>query len=84
MKCPECEGKGFHVALACPGARIVHLPCRVCDNGEITQDDLDRIKAGRDKREDRIRRDMSLREEAKRIGISPVELSVIERGLKPR
>ncbi len=83
MKCPSCDGKGYNVGYACPGFRLVRLDCQVCDGGNLAAEGDQRLKKGQAMRDDRIARDMSLREEAKRLGISPVELSRIEHGVKP-
>lgn len=82
--CDHCNGNGSTIGFACPGFRPVVMPCRICgQTGKLTEDDLARVAAGKAMREDRIARNLSLREEAKRLGISPEKLWAQERGLKP-
>jgi ribosome-binding protein aMBF1 (putative translation factor) len=87
MQCPECKGKGCYHSQrfvnSTSGCRYEEgeRECGTCKGtGSITDDHAERIKQGEARRRDRISRDMSLREEAKRLGIKPSELSDIERG----
>lgn len=60
---------------------LLEVDCSTCQGvGSITIEKRDRIEAGRKRREERIARGASLREEAKRLGISVPELSALERG----
>lgn len=57
------------------------MNCSDCDGfGKITEEHMQRITAGRKLRDDRMARDMSLKEEATRLGISVVQLSNLEHG----
>lgn len=87
MKCPDCLGRGTVTALLCGrgiNCRERELPCRICDgSGTITEEIQARIDAGKAMRADRIRRGLSQREEAARLGITPQELSKREAGRLP-
>jgi len=81
IECPECHGKGTITALVCPGGIIKQEPCTLCDGfGTISDEQIERGENGKKLRQDRLSRNMSLREEAAKIGITPYELSRIERG----
>lgn len=89
--CPSCKGKRPSLAMV-DGYRdgkrfgeMRELACLTCNGkGSITAEHLERIAQGRRMRDDRVARGISLREEAKRLGISPAELSDREHGrLKP-
>lgn len=85
--CPRCQGVGANEALVC-GRRAAggfcdqrRLKCSTCGGrGRVTRELLLRIQEGERLRRDRVARSISLREEAKRLGISPVELSHREQG----
>ncbi len=87
MPCPDCRGSGrtiaSHVRYASGGGACnVPMKCSQCGGtGQIPDAMLDWIargKAMRDRRVEVERR--SLREEAKRRGMSPSELSAMEQG----
>lgn len=87
-KCPYCGGSGGSVGIGCGpgGCRIVSLKCAMCEGGQVPADKYPRMAAsivrGEELRADRIRRDLSLREEARRLGIKPSDLSHVEHGRK--
>lgn len=90
VTCPNCLGKGYtfaHVRGIRDGktfSEFRDLVCSTCFGDKvITADHQARITKGERRREDRKARGLSLREEAKRLGISPVELSDIENGRVP-
>jgi hypothetical protein len=63
----------------------MEIPCRYCEGaGEVTTVRADVIRrgiaVGAELRADRLSRGLSLREEAKRLGIRPSELSDRELG----
>jgi hypothetical protein len=82
--CPYCSGDGtcvVHIAHTDKPHTMEVLPCSFCDGtGEVPPERLAAYQRGRTIRESRILRGVSLREEAKRLGITAVELSRIERG----
>lgn len=86
ITCPHCNGerKVFAFLNNGPDYRThtsMWIDCRTClGKGVITREHADRIVAGSSMREQRVQRGESLREAAKRLGISAVELSAIERG----
>ena len=62
-----------------------YIPCHTCnDAGTITEEHAARIAVGKKLRAERIARDESVMEAAKRIGVRPSELSDIEHGRPPR
>jgi DnaJ-class molecular chaperone len=85
MTCPECKGEKHHLALACPGARLLKMPCHVCQgSGEVSEEQAQWIIEGERMRKDRRNRGLTLRREAERRGMKPVELSDMEWGrVKP-
>lgn len=81
--CPTCEGKGKLSGYACPGFRLVELGCVTCyGQKEISDEHLQQIEKGKAMRQERIKRGVSLREEAKRLGLSPSDYSAVEQGRK--
>lgn len=81
MTCPDCGGKKFRTGFACPGMRPYKRPCPMCGaTGEVSDVVADWIRRGQEMRADRIARDMSIREEAARLGIGPAALSDMEMG----
>lgn len=79
--CPACKGKGSTTSIGCPGFKIINSPCMLCKGeGRVTKDQEEFFKAAEGKRRDRIKRGFTLRQEAERLGITPVQLGQIERG----
>lgn len=84
--CPVCFGSGERNVFAkransCTFEAII---CSDCDGtGAVDAEYEARIAVGKRIRYDRLRRGLSLREEATRLGLSVVELSARERGLRP-
>lgn len=75
MKCPYClEGKlvgAFHKVI---------IDCDYCNaTGNVNEADFD-FERGKAMKAERLNRNMNLRKEAERLGISAVALSKIERG----
>ena len=87
ITCPECMGRGQYSALVMfsDGCRPASMPCSRCKgDGKVSPAMTDWIAMGGRLRRARQERDLSLREEAARLGISVVELSQMERGaIKP-
>ena len=83
MICPSCDGRGEGYGFACgpSGCRTGALKCHTCKgSGQIDGVLMDRIIAGRKLHEDRQARNVSQREEAKRLGIDYVLYSKVEHG----
>ncbi len=86
VTCPDCKGEGKLYGLLCSGghggpAHIGSIPCPRCKGkSTITKEDLERIAAGKLIREDRIRRRVTMRAEANRLGIDVLEYSKLESG----
>lgn len=86
--CPRCHGTGSSTVLACgirsDGGRFSEtrqLPCTTCrSSGRISEERAAAMNAGERLCEDRIRRGVSQREEAARLGITREELSRRELG----
>lgn len=83
MTCPDCQGTKIvqaHLQTS-RGCKWRELPCFTCDGtGSISEKHVARIAEGKQRREDRLSRGMTLRREAERLGISATELSRIESG----
>ena len=87
-RCTACDGqKGgmAHVNRGDQPHTWEFIPCRICDGkGRITEEQRQRIITGQKLRADRLARDMSLYEEARRLGMTSVQLSDLECGRLPR
>jgi hypothetical protein len=84
--CPDCEGRKIISGIGCGanGCKPMTLPCFTCKGiGSISEEQVERIRKGEAMRQDRLARDMSLREEAQRLGIKARELSDLEHGKTP-
>ena len=83
--CPSCEGRKGSIALvmiASKGCVERWMPCSFCKGaGEVLEERSSWRNVGEAMRMDRLARDMSQREEAKRLGISVVEYSQMEAGM---
>lgn len=88
IPCPSCQGsKGgiVHIHFANVPDRWEWRTCSTCGGtGTISQEIADRIQWGEAIREDRKTRLASLKDEAKRLGVSYVELSHAENGRADR
>ena len=82
--CPECRGLGKYSALvrtAREGCKPQVMQCWRCQGtGEIPAETASWTAAGEALRQSRLDRRLSVREEARRLGISPKELSEMEHG----
>ena len=79
IKCPSCKGEKKLYGIGCPGFKPIEMDCPNCDkNGEIEKE---KYEAGQKRKKNRLKRKMTLRKEAQRLGICPAELSQIERGI---
>lgn len=87
VRCPDCKGKKrvfAHVNRGEKGCDFRHIDCSRCNGtGAIAKEQLVWIEAGRKRRSERVARDVSLMEEAKRLGITSAQLSAIETGRVP-
>jgi len=80
-QCPECEGQKGGTAIACPGARVIWVPCGLCaGDGCATPTRLDWWRRGKRCRQRRIAEEVTLRKAAQLMGISATEYSDRERG----
>jgi DnaJ-class molecular chaperone len=83
--CPHCEGKGESMAFVC-GTHCDYRPikCSTCGGtGYVTVEQIAMMAEGDTIRKDRIARNLSIREEAKRLKVDFPEWSRIEAGRKP-
>lgn len=79
--CPECKGKGIMAGIGCPGFVPISIPCSMCNaTGQISDEVAGWRRRGLAMRTRRLIRNIGLREEAMRRGISPGVLSDMERG----
>lgn len=89
--CTDCDGKGKvfafvdgHTPDGKPFSRNGMYPCSRCQgSGLLTAERSRRIQIGKQWREWRMEAEYTLREAAQRRGITPSELSKIERGDGP-
>lgn len=84
--CPYCNGQGGSTGIGCGpgGCKLISLVCGMCEGGKVQAAQLptmlEAIKRGQARRDDRVARGLSLREEAKRLGVTVLRLSDEERG----
>ena len=88
MICPDCNGERKVFAHVNRGEKgpsgFETIDCFRCKAaGEVPDEQALWILEGKLRRTDRISRDISLREEAQRLGIPVVQLSAMERGMQP-
>lgn len=91
-ECPDCQGQKMVAALVRgrvpgtvrTGCYAMQIPCATCaGTGAITAEQAARIEAGARLRAARVARDESIREQAKREGVSPAVISDREQGRIP-
>ena len=87
IECPSCGGRGSGYSIVCGernGRRFSEsrvTDCSVCKGaGIITPEKAAAIAEGERRREDRLGRGLSQREEAARLGMDVALLSKIENG----
>jgi hypothetical protein len=81
VRCEHCEGRGWVDGFVSSG-RLETLLCLRCEGkGEVSVLVAGRMAEGRRRRDDRLARGLSVRQEAERLGITAVRLGEIERGL---
>lgn len=84
MKCPACQN-GYHEGFACPGFRLVRVPCDICKGTQELPENLIYDKErGEKMRQDRISRRVIMRKECKNLGVNVCTLSMMERGFFER
>lgn len=78
--CPLCNGLGYTGEYVIR-ERAKRLTCRLCLGFQIvTEEKAEMYREGRRRREDRVSRGLSGREEARRLGIEPLALNHMEQG----
>lgn len=83
MTCPDCDGAGVLVAIACPGFRRISMPCLMCKGEKVVSVRVIEWKrVGEEMKQERIARGVTLRIEAQQRGMDAVELSEMERGIR--
>ena len=83
VECVGCFGDGMISAFVrrAGSCNLERIQCSDCKgSGRLDKTRLEWIKAGEAMFRDRVDRDMSLREEAKRRGMTPRELGDMEHG----
>jgi len=90
MQCPRCNGKAktgiflVHTTNGCDTTTNSPIPCHVCDGtGIISQGIAERIRIAALMVQERNLRDLSTREDARRMSCGLVEFSRMERGHAP-
>lgn len=81
MVCPDCNGKGETAGIVCPPGELRYIKCSMCSGtGQLSHVQEKWISDGIALRNDRVKRGLSLREEAQRLGITEYHLSQREHG----
>ena|SRR3990167_153396 len=76
-----CRLKIFGIGCGDQGCRLIEMKCFRCKGiGKISQEMMKWIETGKKIRETRLKKDISLREEAKRLNMLPTFYSDIESG----
>lgn len=84
MVCVACDGQGKTVGYACPGFRRIEMACAPCGGSGVAPPwQAEAVARGTVLRNERMARNVSQREEAKRIGVDVVVLSQAENGRRP-
>lgn len=88
MICPDCKGKKEIFGIGCGEnihCRPMFLPCLRCNGiGKVPNEMKEWIKTGNKYRRIRLKKRITLRKQAKKLGILPSLLSRMEGGyLKP-
>ncbi len=81
--CPSCRGAkaGFGVACGPKGCRPARFTCDFCKGeGEVSAEAAERWHKGSAMREARVKRGLTLFEEASILGVDPIVLNDIEHG----
>lgn len=82
--CPPCNGRGYTVGIACPGARQIQVKCALCDgSGSVDSLTKYRFFRGRTMRAERVAKYETQAQAAKRLGVDVVTYSKMEQGLAP-
>jgi len=80
LPCPHCKGRG-KLTVAMSQLVIGLERCPVCEgHRHISREYARRICDGKAMKRERLERGLSIREAAEERGVSPVELSKMERG----
>lgn len=88
--CPDCNGSGETLAFfPCygpdhkgPRKPVLEMKCHRCKGEKVIPVEmLIWIATGKQLREERLARNMTLRKEAERLGVSPTVLSAMEQGM---
>lgn len=88
ITCPHCDGKGetfvfINTGYDYRGHTSGFRPCPTCKGEQvISESQAKAIADGRAMRDARVSRRETLRDAAKRMGVSPAELSKRERGVE--
>ena len=78
ITCPTCNGEKVIRAVL----HDVEIACDQCDGtGTVPDEMLTWIERGKEIRAERLARKVTLRDEAKRLGVDVMTISAIERGL---
>lgn len=84
--CPDCKGSGQTGPVHIHWANKPHewrdsMTCLRCDGaGNITEEMADWIDRGREARDKRVARGLSMLEQARALGLSSSEVSAMEHG----
>ena len=86
--CDACHGRGYNEGIACPPGRRFRVDCTACNaSGQVLAGSQDarrvEVAIAEGKRLNRIARGVSMADEAKAMGITPLELSKMEHGMLP-
>lgn len=83
MICETCQGEGKHMAIGCPGAKLIWVECGDCDGqGEISEQQMAWRARGETLRERRRALGWALRLFALHIGQDAGKVIHMERGLE--
>ena len=84
--CTSCNGTGrtgpVHINRGdAPHEWVDSMPCPYCEGGVVSEDRWQAMQLGAALRRERVARNESMLTQSKRLGLSPSELSKLQRGV---
>ena len=79
--CRSCDGKGSFTGIVCPPGRVLTISCPTCaGTGQVEPEQDEWVRVGMLLYQQRIRRQLSLEQGARRLGVAPSVLTDMEHG----
>lgn len=79
--CRSCNGKGSFTGIVCPPGRVRTVECPTCrGTGEVEPEQDEWVRVGMLMLQQRVRRQISLEDAARLLGVTPALLGDMEHG----